>query len=223
MLLFVLQLIATSQGYQSQMAMLDGGPNNATLTYALLIVRYAFTRLDYGVASALGVLMFLVLGVLAVVQYRTVEQRGRHSDEDADRGILSRYDLKKPRTRSLLASCCSSSSSWYVDAVSDVRDLLQRAELNTEVNSFPPTFLPPHWHFETLREGWNYIELPLFCQKHARSSSRGNMVVTVVVLGLPSFSLSRMNIPYSKAIHYLFLADACSFRRRRTSCRISST
>ncbi|MBM7565964.1 carbohydrate ABC transporter permease [Paenibacillus sacheonensis] len=69
-LLFVLQLIATSQGYQSQMAMLDGGPNQATLTYALLIVKYAFTRLDYGAASSLGVLMFLVLGGLAVLQHR---------------------------------------------------------------------------------------------------------------------------------------------------------
>ncbi|MBP3962662.1 carbohydrate ABC transporter permease [Paenibacillus lignilyticus] len=69
-LLLILQLIATSQGFQSQFAMLDGGPNNATLTYALLIVKYAFTRLDYGAASALGVLMFLVLGGLAVLQHR---------------------------------------------------------------------------------------------------------------------------------------------------------
>ncbi|BBI34895.1 carbohydrate ABC transporter permease [Cohnella abietis] len=69
-LLFLLQLIATSQGFQTQYAMLEGGPNNATLTYALLVQRYAFTRQDYGTASALGVLMFLVLGLLAVIQYR---------------------------------------------------------------------------------------------------------------------------------------------------------
>jgi len=69
-LMLILQLIATSQGFQSQLAMLDGGPNNATLTYALLINKYAFTRLDYGTASALGVLMFLVLGLVAVLQYR---------------------------------------------------------------------------------------------------------------------------------------------------------
>ncbi|WP_276354573.1 carbohydrate ABC transporter permease [Cohnella caldifontis] len=74
-LLFVLQLIATSQGYQSQLAMLDGGPNNATLTYALNIVKNAFNRLDYGGASALGVLMFLVLGLLAALQQR-ISKRG---------------------------------------------------------------------------------------------------------------------------------------------------
>lgn len=75
LLLLMLQLIATSQGFQTQFAMLDGGPNNATLTYALLIVRYAFVRQDYGVASALGVLMFFALSILAIVQYR-INNRG---------------------------------------------------------------------------------------------------------------------------------------------------
>jgi multiple sugar transport system permease protein len=69
-LLFLLQIIATSQGFQTHFALLDGGPNNATLTYALLVTRYAFIRQDYGLASALGVLMFLVLGLLAILQYR---------------------------------------------------------------------------------------------------------------------------------------------------------
>lgn len=69
LLLFILQLIATSQAYQSQLAMLDGGPNNATLTYALLIVKYAFNRMDYGAASALGVLMFIVLVGLAILHF----------------------------------------------------------------------------------------------------------------------------------------------------------
>lgn len=76
LLLLMLQLIATSQGFQTQFAMLDGGPGNATLTYALLIVKYAFVRLDYGVASALGVLMFLALSILAIAQYRLNNRGG---------------------------------------------------------------------------------------------------------------------------------------------------
>ncbi|MFC6332886.1 carbohydrate ABC transporter permease [Paenibacillus septentrionalis] len=79
MLLLMLQLIATSQGFQTQYAMLDGGPNNATLTYALLIIRYAFVRQDYGVASALGVLMFLALSILAIMQYRMNNKGGVQS------------------------------------------------------------------------------------------------------------------------------------------------
>jgi multiple sugar transport system permease protein len=70
LLLLMLQLIATSQAFQTQYAMLDGGPNKATLTYAHLIVNYAFKRFDYGTASALGVLLFFALSILAVIQYR---------------------------------------------------------------------------------------------------------------------------------------------------------
>ncbi len=69
-LMFILQLIAASQGFQSQLAVLDGGPNNTTMTFALLIVKYATTRLNLGVATALGVMMFLVLGLLSLIQYR---------------------------------------------------------------------------------------------------------------------------------------------------------
>ncbi|MFE4711123.1 MULTISPECIES: carbohydrate ABC transporter permease [Paenibacillus] len=69
-LMLILQVIGTSQGYQSQMALLDGGPNNTTLTYALLMVKYAFTKLDYGTATALGMLMFIVLGGLGVLQFK---------------------------------------------------------------------------------------------------------------------------------------------------------
>jgi multiple sugar transport system permease protein len=76
LLLLVLQLIGTSQAFQSQLALLDGGPVNATLTYGLKIVRYAFTELNYGVASAMGVLMFIVLGGLAVLQFRITNREG---------------------------------------------------------------------------------------------------------------------------------------------------
>ena len=76
LLLFVLQLIATSQGYLSQMALLDGGPVHATRTYALHIIKYAFERHHYGIASALGVLMFFALVILAAIQYKLSNGRG---------------------------------------------------------------------------------------------------------------------------------------------------
>lgn len=73
-LMLILQIIGTSQAYQSQYAMLDGGPNKATLTYALLIVKYAFTSLDYGTATALGVLMFIILGGLGILQFKLTKE-----------------------------------------------------------------------------------------------------------------------------------------------------
>ena len=70
MLMLILRLIGTSQAYQSRLAMLDGGPNKATLTYALLTVKYAFNQLDYGAGTAMGILMFLVLSLLGILQFK---------------------------------------------------------------------------------------------------------------------------------------------------------
>ncbi|WP_227793533.1 carbohydrate ABC transporter permease [Paenibacillus guangzhouensis] len=68
-LMFILQLISTSQGFMTHMALTGGGPNNATLTYMYQIINEAFTNLNYGRASAMGVLMFLVLTSLSTVLY----------------------------------------------------------------------------------------------------------------------------------------------------------
>jgi multiple sugar transport system permease protein len=67
LLLFVLQLIATSQSFQSQLLMFGGGPDNATLTYLLLTTREAFTKINFGTASAMSTIMFLFLVIFSVV------------------------------------------------------------------------------------------------------------------------------------------------------------
>ncbi|KQX62683.1 MULTISPECIES: carbohydrate ABC transporter permease [unclassified Paenibacillus] len=75
LLLLLLQLITTSQGFQAQLSMTDGGPNNATLTYLLWMNHTAFRDLDFGKASAMGSLMFFVLILLSVL-YNLLQRRG---------------------------------------------------------------------------------------------------------------------------------------------------
>ncbi|MGG1635211.1 carbohydrate ABC transporter permease [Paenibacillus sp. NRS-1760] len=64
-LMFLLQIINTSQSFQAQLAMTAGGPDNATLIYMLLMNRNAFTYLDFGKATAMGTMMFAVMMVLS--------------------------------------------------------------------------------------------------------------------------------------------------------------
>ncbi|MFC3802746.1 carbohydrate ABC transporter permease [Cohnella sp. GCM10012308] len=68
-LLFILQLIGTSQGFQTHVALTGGGPNNTTLTYMYQITNEAFIRFDFGRAAAMGVLMFVALTALSVLLY----------------------------------------------------------------------------------------------------------------------------------------------------------
>jgi multiple sugar transport system permease protein len=68
-LLFILQIIGTAQGFQTHVALTGGGPNNATLTYMYQITNEAFARFDFGMASAMGVLMFIVMTTVSVALY----------------------------------------------------------------------------------------------------------------------------------------------------------
>ncbi len=68
-LLFIMQLIGTSQGFQTHIALTGGGPNNATLTYMYQLTNEAFTRFNFGEASAMGVLMFVCLTSVSIILY----------------------------------------------------------------------------------------------------------------------------------------------------------
>ncbi|WP_114559577.1 carbohydrate ABC transporter permease [Desertihabitans aurantiacus] len=63
----LLQVIGTFQVFTEPYVMTGGGPENRTLTLLMLIYRYAFVAGDYGRATALSLLLALVLAVLSAV------------------------------------------------------------------------------------------------------------------------------------------------------------
>ncbi|GAB3652253.1 carbohydrate ABC transporter permease [Glycomyces tarimensis] len=70
---FILQIIGTAQVFLEPFLFTDGGPANATVTVLLLIYRYAFTSSlggDYGAATALSLMLALVLAVFSVLYFR---------------------------------------------------------------------------------------------------------------------------------------------------------
>jgi multiple sugar transport system permease protein len=73
----ILQVIGTAQVFLEPFLFTQGGPNNSTLTVLLLIYRYAFassTGGDYGSATALSIMLAVVLGVLSVVYFRMTKK-----------------------------------------------------------------------------------------------------------------------------------------------------
>jgi multiple sugar transport system permease protein len=70
LLMLVLQIIATMQVFTEPFTITGGGPNNATLTVLMLIYRYTFQDAEFGEASALGIILFLVLAVFALIYMR---------------------------------------------------------------------------------------------------------------------------------------------------------
>lgn len=69
-LLLLLQLINTMQVFTEPYVFTGGGPQDATVTVLLLVFRYAFQYGNYGVASALSLLLAVALGILSVLYLR---------------------------------------------------------------------------------------------------------------------------------------------------------
>ncbi len=70
LLMLVLQVISTMQVFTEPFTITQGGPQDATMSILLLIYNYAFQYADFGGASALGVILFLVLAVFALFYMR---------------------------------------------------------------------------------------------------------------------------------------------------------
>jgi multiple sugar transport system permease protein len=67
LLMLILQIIGTMQVFIEPFTVTSGGPQNATLSILLLIYNYSFQYADFGGASAIGVILFLVLAIFALI------------------------------------------------------------------------------------------------------------------------------------------------------------
>jgi len=75
--MLILQILATAQVFLEPFLFTGGGPNNATVTVLLLIYRYAFQNSlggDYGEATALSVLLALVLAILSFAYFKATSR-----------------------------------------------------------------------------------------------------------------------------------------------------
>jgi len=67
----VLATINSLQTFTQAYVMTEGGPNNASLFYVLYLYRKAFGQLNMGYASALAVILLVIIGILTYIIFRT--------------------------------------------------------------------------------------------------------------------------------------------------------
>lgn len=73
--LLILQIISVFQILYEPLVMTNGGPNNASISIMQLMYRYAFERYDYPKASAVAVIICLILIVLTVVYNKVNKEK----------------------------------------------------------------------------------------------------------------------------------------------------
>jgi multiple sugar transport system permease protein len=75
LIMLLMQIVATMQVFTEPYVMTGGGPEDSTVTVLLLLYRYAFYYNDFGTASALSLMLFVVLGAFSALYLRLT--RGR--------------------------------------------------------------------------------------------------------------------------------------------------
>ena len=69
LILLLIQIIATVQVFTEPFTLTGGGPDLSTMTVMLLIYNYAFNNGNFGAASALCVILFVVLVMLSLIYF----------------------------------------------------------------------------------------------------------------------------------------------------------
>ena len=67
----VMVMIASTQTFTQAFIMTGGGPNNATLFYALLLYQTAFRHGQMGYSAAMSWVLFIIVALLTLVVFRT--------------------------------------------------------------------------------------------------------------------------------------------------------
>ena len=80
----IIAIIGAFQVFTQAYIMTDGGPNYATLFYLLYLYRYAFENFRMGYASAMAWVLFLIVLVFTIIQFRL-----------SDRWVFYEGDLRK--------------------------------------------------------------------------------------------------------------------------------
>ncbi|MHA2856822.1 carbohydrate ABC transporter permease [Paenibacillus lautus] len=122
-----------------------------------------------------------------------------------ERGILSASDLRKPWNKAVygfMALCIAVMTFTMLYPIG--MTMFNGLKSNQEINTFPPRFFPSEWHWENFPKGWAYIDLPMFL-KNTLLIFGGNLLVTILVLGMAAFSISRIRVPYHRAIYFFIL------------------
>ena len=69
-MVFILALKSGLTAFDQIFALTGGGPNNATTSLGLLVYNYAFKSNQYGYANAIAIILFLIIGIVSVLQIK---------------------------------------------------------------------------------------------------------------------------------------------------------
>lgn len=71
----ITSLITYLQAYIQILIMTDGGPGTSTYVISYLIYDEAFVKYNFGTASAMAILLFVIIGILTIIMFKVTGER----------------------------------------------------------------------------------------------------------------------------------------------------
>jgi multiple sugar transport system permease protein len=71
----IMAMINTFQAFDYMFVMTEGGPRNSTLTLVYYLYQQGFQRFSMGYASAIALVLFVIILVITIMQWRIGERR----------------------------------------------------------------------------------------------------------------------------------------------------
>ncbi|MCR8642538.1 carbohydrate ABC transporter permease [Paenibacillus sp. N1-5-1-14] len=123
-----------------------------------------------------------------------------------ERGIISNYDLKKPRVKIGYVIMCLFIVLLGVTMLYPfLNTLFSSLKTKQEMFTFPVPFFPKEWIWHNYVEAWDTMNL-LPYMRNTIIIFVGNMVFSIFFMGLAAYSLSHLKVPYRKWFILFFLS-----------------
>ncbi|NOV04526.1 carbohydrate ABC transporter permease [Paenibacillus planticolens] len=125
-----------------------------------------------------------------------------------ERGIISRYDMKKGTVRTgytimVVLMLLMGATMLYPFFDTFFGSLKTREEFF----AFPPTFFPESWIWTNYKDAFTGFDLPLLTfLKNTVFIYIGNVVVSLLLIGLAAYALSHLRVPFKRWVTLFFFS-----------------
>jgi multiple sugar transport system permease protein len=125
---------------------------------------------------------------------------------EIERGIISRYDLKKKTVKSgyLMMIVCIILLSLTM-LYPFVNTFFTSLKSREEIFKFPVPFIPKIWLWHNYELGWNFVNVAQF-MKNTLIIYAGNMAFSLLFIGIAAFALSHLRVPFKKFVQLFFMS-----------------
>ncbi|MZQ82024.1 ABC transporter permease subunit [Paenibacillus sp. 5J-6] len=125
-----------------------------------------------------------------------------------ERGIISRFDMKKGTVRTGYALMVVLLLVMGVTMLYPFfNTFFGSLKTREEFFAFPPTFLPKSWVWTNYKDAFTGFDLPLLTfLKNTVIIYVGNVIVSLLLIGLAAYALSHLKVPFKRWVTLFFFS-----------------